>query len=360
MKNKLIYVVLLVAALVPGGLLLKSHLNSAPPPPPVKANKAPTPVDVLEVRPKEVVDRIEALGTALANESARISANVTETIVDIHFEDGQMVQKGDLLVTLYQDEERAQRAAATEQLAEHKRELKRLRELVREDVIPQRDYDERLTLLNIAHQRIKEIEARIADRTLRAPFDGVLGLRQVSAGALVEPGDLITTIDDLSRIKLDFRVPTTFLGALQPGSEIHAHSAGLGDERFEGKVATIGTRIDPDTRSVLVRAVIANPEARLKPGMLMTVDLFYDQRQTLMIPEEAVVPVQHRNYVLVVGEDFIVERKEIVIGQRYLGEVEVVEGLSEAEMVIVRGTTRVQPGAQVSIRHRNPSRHTEG
>ncbi|MDJ0883761.1 MAG: efflux RND transporter periplasmic adaptor subunit [Desulfobacterales bacterium] len=349
MKKNTFLILLLLAVLLPGGLLLRSHLNSATMPAGSKPPPA-TPVTVFEVQPQAVFDRIEALGTTLANESAQVTAAVTEKVVAVHFEDGQRVQAGELLITLQQNEERAQRAAALEQLAENQRELKRLETLLKEDVVPQRDYDERLTLLNVTRQRIREIEARISDRTIRAPFDGFLGLRQVSVGALVEPGDLITTIDDLSRIKLDFNVPATYLSVLQPGSSIHAYSAGWGDERFEGTVATIGTRIDPETRSVLIRAIIPNREMRLRPGLLMTVQLLNRQREALMIPEEALVPVQRRHYVLTVGADLTVERKPVIIGQRQPGMVEVTQGLSPGERVIVRGTTRVQPGQKVSIK----------
>ncbi len=353
MKKNIVVSLLVLAVILPGGLLIKSHLNSAPVPVDKEARPATTPVAVFEVQPQAVFDRIEALGTTLANESAQITASVTEKVVAVHFEDGQRVQAGELLITLRQNEERAQRAAALEQLAENQRELKRLETLLKEDVVPQRDYDERLTLLNVTRQRIREIEARISDRTIRAPFDGILGLRQVSVGALVEPGDLITTIDDLSRIKLDFNVPATYLSVLQPGSSIHAYSSGWGDERFEGTVATIGTRIDPETRAVLIRAIIPNNEMRLRPGLLMTVQLLNRQREALMIPEEALVPVQRRHYVLTVGEDLTVERKPVSIGQRQPGMVEVTQGLSPGERVIVRGTTRVQPGQKVSIKGGN-------
>ena len=349
MKKNIFVTIIMLAVLLPGGLLLQSHLNSAPAPVAPKARPAGTSVSVFEARPKAVFDRIEALGTTRANESAHITAAVTEKVVAVHFEDGQPVKAGALLVTLRQEEERAQRAAALEQLEEHKRELKRLHTLLQEKVIPQRDYDERLTLRNVTRQRIREVEARISDRTIRAPFDGVLGLRQVSVGALVEPGDLITTIDDLSRIKLDFNVPATYLGHLKPGAAIHAFSAGWGDERFEGTVATIGTRIDPETRSVLIRAVIPNREMRLRPGLLMTVALLDRERQALMVPEEALVPVQRRHYVLIVGADLVVQRRPVVIGQRQPGMVEITQGLAPGERVIVRGTTRVRPGQQVAI-----------
>ncbi len=349
MKKNTFISLLMLAILLPGGLLLHAHLNSAPIPAEKKIPPAPTSVTVFEVQPKAIFDRIEALGTTLANESALITAAVTEKVVAVHFEDGQRVRAGERLVTLQQNEERAQRDAAREQLAENQRELKRLKTLLKEDVVPQRDYDERLTLLNVTRQRIREIEARINDRTIHAPFDGILGLRQVSVGALVEPGDPITTIDDLSRIKLDFNVPATYLSNLQPGSVIHAYSSGWGDERFEGTVATIGTRIDPETRSVLIRAIVPNRDMRLRPGLLMTVQLLNRQRQALMIPEEALVPVQRRHFVLAVDKDLKVQRKEVSVGHRQPGLVEITQGLRPGERVIVRGTTRVRPGQQVAI-----------
>jgi len=349
MKKTITNVLLMLTVLVLCGFLLHSHLNSAPAPAEKMASPAPTPVAVYEVQQKPIFERIEALGTTSANEAAAISAAITEKVVSIHFEDGQVVEAGDLLVTLKQDEERAQHAAALEQLAEHQRELKRRQTLVQENVIPQRDYDERLTLLNITRQHTREIEARISDRNIRAPFSGTLGIRRVSVGALVEPGDLITTIDDLSSIKLDFNVPATHLSTLQPGLVVYAYSAGWEDERFEGTVNAIGTRVDPETRSVLIRAIIENREMRLRPGMLMTVELLNRQRQALMIPEEALVPVQRRVYVLAVGEDFIVQRKPVSIGYREQGMVEITQGLSNGARIIVRGTIRVRPGQQVSF-----------
>jgi membrane fusion protein (multidrug efflux system) len=349
MKKFVILTLLILATVLPGGLLLHSHLDSSPAPVAKDSPPPATPVTVFEVQPQAVIDRIEALGTTFANESALITAAITEKVVAVHFEDGQQVREGELLVTLQQEEELAQRAAAVEQLAEHKRELKRMRTLLRENVIPQRSYDERQTLLNIARERVREIDARISDRNIRAPFSGILGLRKVSVGALVEPGELITTIDDLSRIKLDFSVAATYLGSLQPGSVVHAYSSGWTDQRFEGTVATIGTRIDPETRSVLIRAIIPIREMRLRPGMLMTVEVLNRQRQALMIPEEALVPIQRRNYVLTVGEDLMVQQKQVVIGQRQPGMVEITEGLLPGERVITRGTMRVRPGQQVSI-----------
>jgi membrane fusion protein (multidrug efflux system) len=298
-----------------------------------------------------VHDRIEALGTAFSNESAVISSTVTEKVVGVHFEDGQVVRKGDSIVTLAQQEESAARDAAIEQLAEHQRELNRLESLLQNQSVARQQVDQRRTLLRVTQQRIKELEARIQDRTLRAPFDGILGLRKISVGALVEPGEVITTIDDVSRIKLDFTVAETYIGALKPGAAINATSRALAGRTFNGTVASIDTRIDPITRSFVVRAVLPNPDRVLKPGMLLTVNLLKNERRALVIPEEALVPLQRRNFVWVVdtAKGNTAERREVKIGARRPGEVEITSGLTENELVIVRGTDLVRPGSRVRI-----------
>jgi membrane fusion protein (multidrug efflux system) len=170
-------------------------------------------------------------------------------------------------------------------------------------------------------------------------------------GALVEPGDVITTIDDVSRIKLDFPVPETHIGELAPGAVVKASSRSLPGKTFQGAVASIGTRVDPATRSFVVRAILPNPDRALKPGMLLTVNLIKNERRALVIPEAALVPLQRRNFVWVVdpSKDGAVERREVEIGTRRPGEVEIRSGLSENELVIVRGTDQARPGNRVQI-----------
>ena len=337
--------------------VLRPGLSSVPPPAPKKGTLLP--VTVAPASLDVVSDRIEALGTAFSRESAAITSTVADTIGAVHFEDGQSVRRGDPIVTLAQQEEAAARAAAVEQLAEHQRELDRLESLLQNRSIARQQVDQRKTLLRITQQRIRELEARIQDRTIRAPFDGVLGLRRISVGALVEPGDLITTIDDVSRIKLDFAVPETFIGELSPGAPVTATSRSFAGRTFEGVVTGIGSRVDPATRSIVVRAVLPNPERALKPGMLLTVNLATNQRRALVIPEDALVPLQRRNYVWVVdpAKAHAVERREVEIGTRLPGEVEIRGGLAENELVIVRGTEQVRPGdrVQVSETRRRPS-----
>ena len=345
-----------MAILIAAGAILLARSKFSPPPALAQSAERALTVTTTPVVIDLMYDRIEALGTVFANESALITSTVAERVVAVHFEDNQAVRKGDPIVTLSQQELQAARAAAVEQLAEHQRELNRLESLVQKQSVARQSYDQRKTLLRITQQRIKELEARLQDRSIRAPFDGVLGLRKISVGALVRPGDPITTIDDISRIKLDFAVPEIYLSLLAPGATVSASSRMLADRTFEGTVAGIETRVDPATRSVVVRAVIPNPDRALKPGMLLTVTLLKNKRSSLVVPEEAVVPLQRRNFVWVVdpATGAAVERREVTLGGRRPGVVEILNGLTEADRVVIRGTEQLRPGSRVVVKQPDP------
>ncbi len=197
--------------------------------------------------------------------------------------------------------------------------------------------------------RVEVIDARLADRLIRAPFSGVLGFREVSPGALITPGSLITTLDDTSIIKLDFPIPEAFLATLEIGQEVIARSVTYPGRTFQGRVTGIDSRVDPVTRAVTVRAALPNPEGLLKPGKLLTVELIKDRRQSLMIPEEALVPLRDQQFVFVVNDDDTVDRVEVDIGRRRPGSVEVLSGLSEQQQVVIEGTNRIGPGSPVTI-----------
>ncbi len=314
--------------------------------------KAPpaTGVELAQVLEQALEDRIIALGTAQSNASIIITSTVPESIARLNFTDGQRVQKGDVIVTLTQQEEQAQLAAARARLKESGRELKRAGTLVSKNALAQRDLDQRRTTRDVTEQEIKEIEARIEDRTLRAPFAGKLGVARLSTGALVEPGDIITTLDAIDRIKLDFTVPSMRFSALASGVPVIATSDAVPGRIFKGEIATVDTRIDPVTRAVLVRAILPNPDEALRPGMLMRVTLLENRRKGLIIPEEAVLQQQDAHYVYYVGPDVKkVEKRKIEIGLRKPGLVEVTSGLAAGDTVIIRGLNKVRPGQEVAI-----------
>ncbi|MBM3617907.1 MAG: efflux RND transporter periplasmic adaptor subunit [Alphaproteobacteria bacterium] len=312
-------------------------------------DKGVTPVEVLPAYRTTIFDSVDSLGTTQANESIDITPTVTESIAETRFTDGQEVKKGDVIVLLEQDEEQAQLNAAKARLEENRRELRRIEELLKNKAAARRDYDERLTLIEVAKREVEEAEARIGDRTLRAPFDGVLGIRRLSAGALVQPGQLITTLDDLSRMKLDFAVPSRFLPTLKEGVRITAVSDAHDGKTFEGEVASVNTRVDPITRSVLVRAYLPNEDHTLKPGLLMRVTLMRDEHEGLVVAEESITQRGTRDFLFVVTDAGEVEQREVTLGTRRPGMVEVTEGLQQGEKVITRGVNVVRVGQKVKI-----------
>ncbi|MCG6872331.1 MAG: efflux RND transporter periplasmic adaptor subunit [Gammaproteobacteria bacterium] len=299
----------------------------------------------------ELDDRVEALGTLRANESVDVTASVTETITAIHFNDGDRVPENQVLAEMTSAEEHAllEEARSTEQ--EARRQYQRLKALVADGNATVSNLDQRRREWETARARLAGIESRLADRLVRAPFAGVVGLRNLSIGALVSPGDLVTTLDDDSVMKLDFTVPSTFLDVLRPGLRVLATARAYGAREFEGKIEAIASRVDPVTRSVTVRALLPNPDRSLRPGMLMRVEILRNPRRAILIPEEALVPRGEQQFVLVVDEaaGSKVAEREVRIGTRVPGKVEILSGLVAGEKIITHGTLKVRPGQEVRI-----------
>ena len=326
------------------GLVLYSGMTLAQPP--------ATPVFVFRAHAVTIEDRIEALGTLRANESVELTSSVTETVTALHFDDGDRVATGQVLVEMTSDEEHAQLEEARATVAEARRQYERIRSLREKQTAAESLLDQRHREWQTGRARLAAIESRLADRLLRAPFAGVVGLRNVSVGALVEPGDLITTLDDDSLMKLDFSVPAIYLGILAPELSVAATTRAWNGRRFEGRVKSIDSRVDPVTRTVVVRALLANPDHALRPGMLMQVELLNREREAIVIPEECLVPQGERQFLFVVdpAADNRVERREVRTGTRRPGEVEIVDGLATGELVITDGTLKVRDGGKVTIR----------
>jgi membrane fusion protein (multidrug efflux system) len=314
-------------------------------------DKPPPQVIVAEVRQMAFEDRVEALGTLKANESVELTVNVTETVTAIHFDDGERVEQGANLVEMTSREEHALLEEARANLDEARRQFRRVRQLESQGIEAQSLLDQRRREVDTARARLSAVESRLADRLIKAPFAGVLGLRNISVGALVETGDAITTLDDDRVMKLEFAVPSTYLADLQAGLPIRARTRAYGNRVFGGEVKAIDSRVDPINRSVLVRALLPNPERKLKPGMLMTVELLRNRRQALVIPEAALMPKGGHQFVMrLQGEPLLVQKQLVRIGSRRPGEVEVLEGLSLGDRVITHGMEKVRVGGKVRIK----------
>jgi len=315
-------------------------------PGPGMRNAGPISVAVAPARSERLSQKLEALGNARANESVDVSSKTSNIVTAVTFRDGERVKVGQVLVRLDDSQARADVAAAEAAVAESERLYNRSRELMSTEALSRAQFDQLEATLKANRARLAAATARLADTVIRAPFNGRVGLRRVSVGTLISPGDVITTLDDTSVIKLDFSVPENFLATLREGLAVRATAPAFPGRAFVGKVASIDSRVDISTRSVTVRALLSNEDGALRPGMFLNVTLANDEREALVIPEEALTPEAERQYVFVV-RDGKVERREVRIGGRSPGNVEVLAGLSPGERVIIEGTQKVRDGAPV-------------
>lgn len=310
------------------------------------------PVSAYLVSEREFADVVEALGTARANETVTVTARVSDTISRVAFESGQRVEAGDILVELTDTEESADLTEARATLREARRELDRVDDLIERGIAPRQRLDEAQAALERASARVNSIEAQLADRIIRAPFSGVVGLREVSVGSLVRPGDPIITLDDTNLIKLDFSVPERFLSTLETGMTVAAMTSAYPDEVFEGEIAQISSRIDPVTRTVTVRAEIDNAEAHLRPGQLMTVEVRRDLRSNPAIPGAAITRYLDDSFVFVIeeGDDGArVRQQAVALGRQQDELIEVTSGLEAGDRIVGEGVHRVRNGMTVQI-----------
>lgn len=297
-------------------------------------------------------DTIRVLGAARGAKSVNITSNSTELITRVLFTDGQRVAVGTPLVELQAREEDAGIIEARAQVNQAEREYERYRILAERGVAPRAIAEQYETALETARASLTAAQARRGDRMIRAPFAGVLGLSTVTAGTLINPGAVITTLDDTSTIRVDFPVPERYMGVLRAGLPLTATADAYGGEAFSGRIALIDSRINETTRAVTARAEFANPGGRIRPGMLMRVSVTQGQRETPAVPESA---IQYEGqgafvYRIAAGErGTTAQRVEVVTGAVEGGFVEIVSGLSVGDKVVGSGLNRIQPNAPVTV-----------
>ena len=307
-----------------------------------------TPVVLHQVANAEFAVTVEALGTAKANEAVSLTAQQSDIVQSIAFEDGQRVEKGQLLLTLNNREELARVNELEINLQEAKRQLSRISNLAKESVASEQLLDEQQARVKALKAQLEVANAQLAELELRAPFDGVLGIRKVSTGALVGPGDEITTLDDLHKVKVDFNIAESHLPSVSVGQKVSSTSVAYPGELFEGLISSIDSRVDPITRAIQIRAIIDNPDYKLRPGMLLQINLEKQLLNTLIVPEKALLPIEDKQFVYVV-EDGKAVRKEVQVGRRKPGIAQIVAGLESGEQVVVEGTLRLRDGSPVSV-----------
>ncbi|MET0658590.1 MAG: efflux RND transporter periplasmic adaptor subunit [Steroidobacteraceae bacterium] len=309
---------------------------------------APVRVSTFTVEAANFAETVTSTGTLRADEAVELQAEINGKVTAINFREGTQVQKGHLLVKLNDADLRAQLERAV-----HRRELatlreKRIAQLLKQGVARQEEYDIALSELDIQRAEVELIDAQIEKTEVRAPFDGVVGLRYVSEGAFVNAATRVATLQRLDKLKIDFSVPEKYAARLRNGAPITFTISG-GDRKYSGEIYASDPRIDSTTRTVLIRAVAPNPSGRLLPGAFAHVELTLDQlKDAMLIPALAVVPGLAEKNVFVV-ENGKAERRAVETGTRLESTVHILSGLQPGDVVITSGLQQIRPGQAVIV-----------
>lgn len=353
-------VIALVAVVLIFGLLFawRSWRNMAPPPP----APPPTAVTATVVTAADVADALEAVGSLRAVREVMLAPEVAGRITAIRFEPGTRVRAGALLVQLFDAPERADRAAAAARADFARMQLARSRELAPTGAEPKELLQQRQADHDQAVATVRQLDARIAQKRIAAPFSGELGVRRVNLGQYLNPGDPIATLTDLDRLYVDFTVPQQELSHLQKGRTVSVASDAWPGRTFTGRVTTVEPRIGEDSRNVMVQALLANPDRALRPGMYVTAALSLPpERGALVIPVTAVQTSASGDSVTVIRgpnarREGKAEMVSVTTGRRVGNGVIVTKGLKSGDVIVTEGQIRVQPGAAVKISRLLPAK----
>jgi len=315
------------------------------------ANSAPeaTVVDARPVAIAQMRREIEAVGSLRSNESVILRTEIAGRIAEIMFDEGQRVRKGAPMVRLDAAVLRAQVEQAKASLVLSRANNERAVELFRRGAGTERARDEAVSKLQVDEAVLALSQAALGKATLLAPFDGMVGLRKVSVGDYVNPGQDLVNIEDLESLKVDFRIPEIYAMQTKVGQEVGIRLDAIPGRAFTGKVYAIDPAFDPNGRAIILRATLPNRDGILRSGMFARVALLIEQRdEAIVVPESALVPVGQDHFVFRIVDDKALLTK-VKVGQRRKGQVEIVEGLEKSSVVVVEGALKLRDGTAVSV-----------
>lgn len=317
---------------------------------PTDGVEASVAVDVARVSAARLVDDVNAVGTIRSNESVVIRPEVSGRIVKLNFGDGQQVKKGQLLVAFDSSVNEAEVQQAKAELGIARANFERTADLARQKFMSDRARDESQANVQVLEAKLALAQARLAKLEIRAPFSGIVGIRNVSVGDYVKDGTDLVNLEDISSVKVDFRVPEKYADLVHRGQAIEVTVDALPDKPFRAKVDAVDPQVDSSGRSALLRGRIDNPEGKLKPGMFARVRLILAERENAMVvPEESIVPQGGKVMVWKVVDGKAV-RTEVRTGLRRAAKVEILQGLQHGDTVVTAGQIRLsKDGTPVRI-----------
>lgn len=306
-------------------------------------------VVVAEARHQPVTETLSLVGTLVPNELVEIKSETDGTVEEILFDEGQSVKKGDLLFRLEESKYAAALAEAEANFKLSKANLDRIKQLSESGTAAQQEYDQALAAFEMNKATLDLRKRNLADARIYAPFDGVMGARLVSPGQVISKNTLLGSIVSVDPVKVEFDVPERFLSLARIGQTIEITVAAWPGENFGGQVFFIAPKLDPDTRTALVKARLPNSHRKLKPGMFANLDVTLKVReQAVVIPESAVMLQEDRVSVFVVDANGLAQPRIVKVGQRMPGLLEITDGVQAGETVIIEGTQKVRPGGKVA------------
>lgn len=341
-----------IPTLLLSSLLLLNACSDNSPPGGTNAKGGPPgamalPVEAAAAYSGVVKRSVSAVGSLRANESVIIRSEVAGRVASIHFTEGDTVKAGAELIRLDDSEQRAQRAETAAMVRLNQLNFDRARDLLQKKLLSQQNYDEAQEKLRSSQAQLALAEARLAKTRLTAPFTGILGLRQVSVGDYLKEGQDIVNLEDIHTLKLDFRVPENYLASIKPEQVTVLQVDAYPEQSFSGSIYAIDPRVDEQTRTLLLRARVPNPDQQLRPGMFARVSLVLETRpDAVLVPEQALVPLNNKQVVYRIVDGKAVQTV-VQTGERSAGAVEILQGLQAGDVVITAGQTKLRDGAPV-------------
>lgn len=302
------------------------------------------------INPKKelITDKIELPATIKSNEKVDITSTVAEKIQEVLFVEGVSVKKDKILVILNNFEETAILKQFEAELKEAEINYQRALSLSKKGNISQSILDNRLTEKIRLTGKVDEIKAKINDLVLKAPFDGTIGLRNFSVGAFVKPGDVITTIYDFNTLKVEASVPEAYVGRIKI-KDIVQIKVNSSDIIHSGEVYVIDPYVDEKTRTFRIISKIENKK-ELKPGMMAKKILNFDSKESVVVPESAIIPIDNQTFIYVVGDENVIKKVQVSIGKRLDGKVEIKKGLKLSDKIVFEGVNKLKAGIKVKIK----------
>ena len=302
------------------------------------------------INPKKelITDKIELPATIKSNEKVDITSTIAEKIQEILFIEGVSVKKDKILVILNNFEETAILKQFEAELKEAEINYQRALSLSKKGNISQSVLDNRLTEKIRLTGKVDEIKAKINDLVLKAPFDGTIGLRNYSVGAFVKPGDVITTIYDFNTLKVEASVPEAYVGRIKIKDTVKI-KVNSSDIVYSGEVYVIDPYVDEKTRTFRIISKIENKK-ELKPGMMAKKILNFDSKESVLVPESAIIPIDNQTFIYVIGDENIIKKVQVFTGKRLDGKVEIKKGLKLSDKIVFEGVNKLKAGIKVKIK----------